>query len=142
MIIRDGAYTVNATIWTDPLGLNGFGSGKGTHRANVRVCDKDGNLKFEGPFQSGNMTPEERALGFPKSTLATHTEYRAVNQVPLSQGDVMIIEGQYPPCNSCKGQMNKVANAAGALIEYFWDDGGTKKKWTAGCCLSGGIPKC
>jgi Cytotoxic/Pput_2613-like deaminase len=34
------------------------------------------------------MTPEGAALGFPQSTLATHTEARAVKQYPLEQGDV------------------------------------------------------
>lgn len=139
---RANAYVISTAIWTDVLGLNGFGSGKGTHTANVRVCDKDGKLKFEGPFQSGNMTPEERALGFPLSTLATHTEYRAVNQIPLDPGDIMIIEGQYPPCNSCKGQMNKAASIAGATIQYLWNDGGKIVSWMASCCAKKETQKC
>jgi hypothetical protein len=53
------------------------------------------------------MTEAEKALGFPQSTLATHTEARAVKEIPLKPGETMRIEGQYPPCPSCRGKMNK-----------------------------------
>jgi hypothetical protein len=74
------------------------------------------------------MTSEEAGLGFPRSTLATHTEARAVTQYPLKPGDVMTIRGKYPPCPSCKGAMNRAARSQGATIHYEWP-GGT---WTAG----------
>lgn len=73
------------------------------------------------------MTAEERALGFPRSSLATHTEARAA-RIELKQGDVMIIEGQYAPCPSCKGAMNRAASASGAEIYYYWLD----LAWKAG----------
>jgi len=70
---------------------------------------------------------DEAALGFPRSSLATHTEARAV-RIPLQAGDTMIIEGQYPPCPSCKGAMNNAARAAGAEIHYLWEG----LSWIAG----------
>jgi hypothetical protein len=73
------------------------------------------------------MTAEEAKLGFPRSSLATHTEARAA-RVPLRQGDTMIIEGLYPPCPSCKGALSRAARESGAEIYYFWKD----KVWKAG----------
>ena len=104
-----------------------FHSGKPPHVAEVSVTRK-GEEVFRGTFSSGNMTAEEAALGFPQSSLATHTEARAVRQVPLQPGDSMVIKGQYPPCPSCKGAMNRAARNSGANITYTWDD----KIWVAG----------
>ena len=77
------------------------------------------------------MTPAEKALGFPQSALATHTKARAVSQVPLAHGDVMTIDGQYPPCTSCKGKINKQAAASGATIQYNWEENNEHKTWIA-----------
>ncbi len=74
---------------------------------------------------------EEKALGFPKNSLATHTEARAATQVPLEPGDHMIIDGQYPPCPSCKGKMNARAGQTGATIQYNWTENGQQKTWVA-----------
>lgn len=123
------AYAPNGTGWIDPLGLAKFGSGKGTHTANVSVTSKDGHVTDCGVFVSGNMTPEEKALGFPKSSLATHTEARATKEVPMEVGDTMLIEGQYPPCPSCRGKMNAKARATGGTVIYEWVENGEKKTW-------------
>ena len=69
---------------------------------------------------SGNMTPEERVLGFPKSMLATHTEARAVRQLDLHSGDILEITGQYNPCSSCMRAMQEAATRTGAKINYWW----------------------
>lgn len=103
-----------------------FGSGRGTHTALVTVF-RDADVIAADTLVSGNMTAEEAALGFPKSSLATHTEARAV-KLPLQQGDSMIIQGSYPPCTSCKGLMNKAARESGAGIHYVWED----QIWSAG----------
>ncbi|WP_177313896.1 RHS repeat-associated core domain-containing protein, partial [Burkholderia ubonensis] len=124
-------YAPNPVKWIDPLGLARFGSGKGTHTAQVTVRKAGGSQRNCGIFQSGNMTPEEKALGFPQNTLATHTEARAVSQVPLEPGDHMIIDGQYPPCTSCKGKMNARAIQSGATIQYNWQEDGQQKTWIA-----------
>jgi len=39
------------------------------HNANVAVRDANGNLLSHERLVSGNMTPTEKALGFPKNTL-------------------------------------------------------------------------
>uniref|UniRef100_UPI00384DEDC3 hypothetical protein n=1 Tax=Diaphorobacter aerolatus TaxID=1288495 RepID=UPI00384DEDC3 len=111
--------------------MSPFGSGKGTHTARVTVQKANGTSKPCGVFQSGNMTPDEKALGFPKNSLATHTEARATSQVPLEVGDHMIIDGQYPPCPSCKGKMNARAAQTGATIQYNWPENGQQKTWIA-----------
>jgi hypothetical protein len=81
------------------------------------------------------MTAAEKALGFPRSTLATHTEARAVSQIPMKPGEVMGIEGQYPPCKSCQGKMRAAAQESGATIKYTWEEGGLRKQktWKGKC---------
>jgi nucleic acid/nucleotide deaminase of polymorphic system toxin len=104
-----------------------FGSGRPPHTARVTVI-RDGKTIVDKPVTSGGMTPEEAALGFPKSTLATHTEARAMRNYPLKPGDQMVIRGQYSPCPTCRGAMNSAAKTHGATITYEWP-GGT---WKAG----------
>ncbi len=103
-----------------------FASGRGAHTALVTVF-RDGHIVAADTVVSGSMTVEEAALGFPKSSLATHTEARAV-KFGLQEGDTMIIQGQYAPCPACKGAMNKAAAESGAEIHYLWGD----QSWTAG----------
>ncbi|PIT26304.1 hypothetical protein BGI37_05460 [Snodgrassella alvi] len=126
-------YAPNGLTWVDPWGLS-FGSGKGTHTANATLFDANGNVKAAGTWQSGNMTPSEAALGFPKSTLATHTEARITIDLKdrASPGDRLIIDGQYPPCNSCKGKMNVFAKDTGATVNYNWGENSERKTWKAG----------
>lgn len=87
-------YAQNPIAYVDPLGLS-FGSGKGTHNAIATLYSGDGSVKATGVWQSGNMTPEEAALGFPKSTLATHTEARITRELgpQAVSGDKLVIEG-------------------------------------------------
>ena len=112
-------YSPNPLIWADPLGW-AFGSEKGQHHAKATVFDPEGRVKSTSNWQSGNMTPSEAALKFPQSTLATHTEARITRGVEAGKGDVLLIEGQYPPCKSCKGKMNTFARETGARTIYTW----------------------
>ncbi|WP_369122783.1 hypothetical protein [Pseudomonas amygdali] len=118
----------------DPLGL-AFSSGKGTHNAIATLYDSKGNVKTSGAWQSGNMTPDEAALGFSKSTLATHAEARITRELhPLAvPGDKLVVEGEYPPCNSCKGKMNSFKGATDADVEYKWASSDRKsvEAWSA-----------
>lgn len=118
----------------DPWGWS-FGSGKGTHTADAVLYDSNGNVKATGVWKSGNMTPAEAALGFPRSTLATHTEARITVDLRsvASPGDHLVINGQYPPCNSCKGKMNVFSEATGAKVTYNWGANSEKKTWSARC---------
>lgn len=103
-----------------------FGSGRPPHVADVTVYRR-GHVTFADTLSSGGMTAEEAALGFPRSSLVTHAEARAM-RIPLQAGDTMIIQGQYPPCPSCKGAMRNTASSSGAEIHYFWES----QRWTAG----------
>ncbi|MEY0023485.1 RHS repeat-associated core domain-containing protein [Providencia rettgeri] len=126
------AYAPNPLVWIDPLGLS-FGSGKGTHSARATLYDSSGNIKATGIWQRGNMTPSEAALDFPRSTLATHTEARItvdLKDIALS-GDKLVIDGQYPPCNSCKGKMNVFAGETDASVVYNWGKGTEQQTWKA-----------
>ncbi|WP_236709056.1 hypothetical protein, partial [Pantoea ananatis] len=119
--------------WIDPLGL-AFETGKGTHTANATLYDNEGRIKAQGVWQSGNMTPEEKALGFPQNSLATHTEARITRELDqiASPGDKLIIDGQYPPCTSCRGKMNTFKMNTGADVVYNWPtDEGDKHTWSA-----------
>ena len=87
---------------------------------------RGGKEVLRQPFQSGGlspMTPEERALGFPKSVLATHTEARAVRQIDVQAGDFLEIIGQYDPCSSCIRAMQEAATRTKATIRYWWPGG-------------------
>ena len=119
------------------MGVRKFGSGKGTHNAIVRHFDSKGNLVGQPrSYQSGGMTPEEKALGFLRSTLATHTENRAMRDLTpdLKPGDTVRIKGKYPACPSCKGAMNRAHEKTGTRIIYEapgtepWEAGKSKKE--------------
>ncbi len=73
----------------------------------------EGNVKAQGIWQSGNMTPEE---------IATHTEARITRELDqiASPGDKLVIDGQYPPCTSCRGKMNTFKINTGADVVYNW----------------------
>jgi len=72
---------------------------------------------------SGNLTADETALGFPRSSLATHIEARAMTSQDLGEGDSVLNEGTLPPHPACKGAMNRVATNTGADITYQWPGG-------------------
>jgi Pput_2613-like deaminase len=101
------------------------------HNANVLVQDESGQVVGHERVVSGDMTPEQNAMGFPKGQLASHTEAKAVTATPLKPGESMTITGQEPPCPSCKGYMNRAAKDSGATIQYRWRENGGTKTWTA-----------
>jgi hypothetical protein len=102
------------------------------HNANVMVRDASGQLRNHERLVSGNMTAEEQALGFPRNTLASHTEARAIRNIPVQPGGTMIVTGQRPPCPICKGLMNQAARDRGARFIYRWRENGVTRTWTAG----------
>ncbi len=120
----------NGILYDDMLGSNSVVSGR--HNANVTVRDGNGNIVSHERIVSGNMTPAEKALGFPKNTLASHTEARAVTNTTLKRGQSMTITGQQRPCPSCKGFMNRATSETGATIRYQWRENGSTRSWTAG----------
>jgi Pput_2613-like deaminase len=102
------------------------------HNANIMVRDVSGRLRYHDRIVSGNMTAEEEALGFPRNTLASHSEARAIRAIRLERGETMMITGQSPPCPNCKGVMNQAARSTGATIIYRWREDGVRHTWTAG----------
>ena len=55
----------------------------------------------------------------------------------LGRGETMIIDGQYPPCNSCKGKMRVKAETSGGTVIYNWlEDGELKSRTWIGVCPS------
>lgn len=89
---------------------------------------RGGQAVSQTTLRSGSMTADEAALGFPRSTLATYTENRAMRSSGLQQGDDILIQGQYPPCSSCKGSMNTRVREQSGSVTYTWPDG----VWRAG----------
>ncbi len=82
-------------------------------------------------YTSGSMTPEQKKLGFPRGPLASHTEAKAMNDLPsgLGKGDKVDLKGEYAPCPSCKGKMNKaVRDNPGVEIVYTWPP---NNRWVA-----------
>ncbi len=92
------------------------------HSATVTV-KRAGTEVFRADLTSGNMTAPEAALGYPRNSLATHTEARAVRNPDLRPGDVMTIQGQYDPCTSCRTAMLTAARWLGITINYVWMGG-------------------
>jgi RHS repeat-associated protein len=130
--LRPYGYGSNPTGWIDPLGL--------THYARVKVI-RGGEVVFEKDYDSANMTPEEKALGFPQSMKAAHTEARACREVTLLPGDIMHIHGARPPCDPCQGAMNKLyRDMNGTARIVYTNDAGEAwdprkkqmKRWEAG----------
>jgi RHS repeat-associated protein len=103
-----------------------FASGKPPHTMEATV-KRGGKVVEKRQLTSGNMTPAEKKLGFPKGPLASHTENRATRRIPMKAGDKAVFKGKYEPCPSCKGAMNRKAARTGADIEYRWED----KVWKA-----------
>ncbi|MEQ1933724.1 MAG: RHS repeat-associated core domain-containing protein, partial [Fimbriimonadaceae bacterium] len=101
------------------------------HNANVTIRDAAGNIISHERVVSGNMSAAEKALGFPRGSLASHTEARAVRGNSLEAGQSMTITGQQAPCPSCKGAMNRAATESGATIKYQWRQDGATQVWIA-----------
>ncbi|MDQ0472736.1 hypothetical protein [Labrys wisconsinensis] len=101
------------------------------HNANVLVRDPAGNVINRRRFVSGYMTPQEKALGYPNGSYASHTEARATREIELQPGETMTIVGQNPPCSRCKGAMNTAVTRTGATIIYQWRQDGKTRFWKA-----------
>ncbi|MFF2065086.1 RHS repeat-associated core domain-containing protein [Streptomyces sp. NPDC058200] len=111
---------------------------KSTHWASVEVRNADGALTNSYSLRSGTQTPEERVLGFPNNTQASHTESRAgrmsggsptvhisgdryANLAPVSPGETVTIHGTKPPCPQCQGSMRRAAEETGATFVYVYN---------------------
>jgi hypothetical protein len=93
------------------------------HEASAVYRDRGGKVRWREELKSGGMQPAERELGYPKSSLATHTEIRSLNQAPLGKGGELQINGQYDPCGACIKAMVEASETTGATIRYSWPGG-------------------
>jgi RHS repeat-associated protein len=118
--------TSNIVLRLGPKGVD-----PGHHNANIMIRGESGSVLSHERIVSGNMTAAEKALGFPRAQLASHTEARAVSGNSLKPGQTMTITGQRAPCPSCKGAMNRAAAESGATIRYQWRQDGATQIWIA-----------
>ncbi|MEV5310199.1 polymorphic toxin-type HINT domain-containing protein [Streptomyces sp. NPDC052610] len=122
---------------TPVLVHNTGGSG---HMCDITATAPDGSTRVDVKLESGDMTPEEAALGYPNNSAFTHTEHRFsrmagastgpkvslpndpfAGKYPLSPGDAVTMRGQLPPCSRCKGAMNRMVRELGVSVTYTWD---------------------
>jgi len=101
------------------------------HNANITQRNAEGDIVSHGRMISGNMTPEERALGYPKGPNASHTEPRGLKSLNLTPRDIITITGQLEPCPTCKGYMNKCSIDSNVRIIYRWRENGKTMTWEA-----------
>ncbi|WP_292388404.1 hypothetical protein [Methanosarcina sp. UBA5] len=90
------------------------------------VLRRGGRVVRYEKLESGHVADlpaEERALGFPRNRLATHTERWAIRRIDLHPGDSLEIRGQYDPCDSCIKAMSEAATRTRATIKYWWQGG-------------------
>ena len=98
------------------------------HEATVRVTDDaTGETVARDKLVSGGVTPEQAVeLGNLEASKASHTEAKAVREIPLKAGQTMRITGQYDPCGSCRAAMRAAATSTGGTIVYWWPGGPPK----------------
>ncbi|MFE2943239.1 polymorphic toxin-type HINT domain-containing protein [Streptomyces sp. NPDC059255] len=123
--------------------------GKG-HMCDITAMAPDGTKRVDVKLESGNMTPEEAALGYPNDVAFTHTEHRFsrmagastgpkvslpndpfLGNYLLSPGDAVTMRGQLPPCSRCKGAMNRMVRELGVSVTYKWDGAKGAGTWNA-----------
>lgn len=51
---------------------------------------------------------------------------------PVAQREAVFIQGQLPPCNRCKGAMNRMVEELGVNVRYAWQENQVTKIWDAG----------
>src|SRR5262249_26476078 len=113
-----------------PAYPRGQGVVEGAHNANVRVI-RNGETIGAWREISGEQTPAQRALGFPRGSQSSHTEQKGLTRVAPPESDTVIFTGQSRPCSICRGAMNDAAAESGATILYRWRQNGETWVWQA-----------
>lgn len=115
-------------------------TGGNGHMCHITAAAPDGSTRVDVKLESGDMTPEEAALGYPNNSDFTHTEHRFSRMAgaptgptvslpndpfaglyPLSPGDSVTMRGQLPPCSRCKGAMNRMVRELKVSVTYTWE---------------------
>jgi RHS repeat-associated protein len=114
----------NTIGWVDPFGLAPF---KSPHQATATVFGpKGGNLgseSFDSRFKPGWSAAIKRGeMSSGSARRKCHTEFKALewarkNHSPL-KGKTIKIDGQLPPCSSCRKRMERFAKKHGCTVEY------------------------
>lgn len=129
-LIPAGAYLVAGVA---NIGYQAFGTpGLPPHTARVTILDPKGNVLYSRELSSGQMTPAQKAMGFPKGSLDSHTEVKAT-RLPMRPGAYMVIEGSYRPCSNCKYNMRMKAEGGKVTVVYTWQG----RAWVATPAASG-----
>ncbi|MEV8248431.1 polymorphic toxin-type HINT domain-containing protein [Streptomyces rochei] len=142
------AHTYYVLAGATPVLVHNTG-GNG-HMCDISVTSSDGSTSNIS-LESGDMTPEEAALGYPNKTAFTHTEHRFsrmagastgpkvslpndpfADKFPLKAGDAVRMQGQLPACSRCKGAMNRMVRELGVSVTYDWSGPKGDGSWTAG----------
>ncbi|MCP2331288.1 Pput_2613-like deaminase [Actinoalloteichus cyanogriseus DSM 43889] len=142
------AHTYYVLAGTTPVLVHNTG-GSG-HMCDITATAPDGSTRVDVKLESGDMTPEEAALGYPNNSAFTHTEHRFsrmagastgpkvslpgdpfAGKYPLSPGDAVAMRGQLPPCSRCKGAMNRMVRELGVSVTYTWDGAKSSGTWKA-----------
>ena len=116
-IPRGTAGTLNGNRRS--VGLPGSSAAGAPHRTSS-ILIRGGEVVQRINEVSGQMTAEQRAMGYPKGQLASHTEPKTLARTSLQAGDVLVMKGTRPPCPSCRGYMNRAASEFGATVHYVW----------------------
>ncbi|MGV5039029.1 ricin-type beta-trefoil lectin domain protein, partial [Streptomyces sp. NRAIS4] len=143
-----GEHTYYVLAGATPVLVHNTG-GSG-HMCGITATAPDGSTRVDVKLESGDMTPEEAALGYPNNSAFTHTEHRFsrmagastgpkvslpndpfAGKYPLSPGDVVTMRGQLPPCSRCKGAMNRMVRELGVSVTYTWDGAKGAGTWKA-----------
>lgn len=133
---REVAETQPPSVAPGPSTKSGAAAGRSTAESPLASAvsgtslDANGKLVWRGSVRSSGMTPAEKALGFPHSMNAAHTEARLVRTAVLPRGGTFTIIGQYDPCIACQIEMRAAAARSGCTIEYWWP-GATKGAFVA-----------
>ncbi|WP_176955652.1 LamG-like jellyroll fold domain-containing protein [Sinosporangium album] len=126
-------------------------TGGNGHKCDVTVTDSEGSFKAKFELESGDMTSEEKSLGYPNNAAFTHTEHRFSRMAgastgpkvslpndpfaglhQLKPGDNVTMQGQLPPCTRCKGAMNRMVGELGVSVVYSWIGPKGAGSWVAG----------
>lgn len=104
-----------------PMGLPNVpaSSGRQPHRTSS-ILIREGQVAQRIEAVSGEMTAAQKAMGYPKGQLASHTEPKTLARTNLQPGDILVIKGTKAPCPSCRGYMNRAAAEFKATVHYVW----------------------
>ena len=104
-----------------------------SHNLNVRKVDDLGVSPAERSTiekwreRSGQQTPEQKALGFPRGMKSSHTEMKSLTRFEPN-GEALVMTGHKPPCVSCQIGLLDATEGAILRVIYQWREGGVTRR--------------